>query len=94
MVTGSLRIVLIPAHAAPPAALARAVCRSGGGWCCPLSPVAMDAGGVDGPFQAAPGSFADQMDDRSHREAQESTARPHHVQPRGDVDVQALKNWC
>ena len=46
MLSGSLQTVLIPAHAAPPAVLMRAVCRSGGGWCCPLSPVAMDAGGV------------------------------------------------
>ena len=90
MLTGSLRTFLIPAHAAPPAVLMRAVCRSGGGWCCPLSPVAMDAGGVGDPFQAAAGSFADQMDDCSHCGTKKSTTRPHHVQPRCDVDVQAF----
>ena len=54
----------------------------------------MDAGGVGDPFQAALGGFADQVDDRAHGGTQESTARPHHVEPGSDVDVQAFKDWC
>jgi len=50
MLTGFLPIFLVPVHAAPPAVLMRSVCRSGGGWCCPLSPVAME--GDRGPGTA------------------------------------------
>ena len=30
----------------------------------------------------------------THGGTQESTARPHHVEPGSDVDVQAFKDWC